>query len=139
MIKPIFIVVFLAFSSGLYADAKPKGKFLFQPLFIWGDSEASHQGTGYLLKHKNSTYGVTSIHFMDFSRGGLYHAIWCDIAEFKPVMTFTTSLGKPHVKTIANDKDIAFDFVVMPAEKVPEGYASVEIEVVEKYKAGHKI
>jgi hypothetical protein len=79
LMRRILTTTFLiALASGLFAAEKPVGKFLFQPMLIWGTSEVTHQGTGYLMKYENKIFGVTSIHFLNFDAGGLFEAIWLD-------------------------------------------------------------
>ena len=52
---------------------------------------------------------------------------------------FRESLGRPKVSSIEEFKDIAHDFLLMPADMLPEGYSSIEIESVPKYQKGHKL
>ena len=108
-------------------------------MLIWGTSEVTHQGTGYLLKHESRTFGVTSIHFLNFEAGGLFEAIWLDVHSSKPVIGFKTSLGKPKVTAIEEFEDIKDDFLLMPLAQIPEGYGAIEIEKVSKYPKGLKL
>lgn len=94
---------------------RPTGKFLFRPMLIWATSEVTHQGTGFLISHAGQHYGVTSIHFMDFTAGGLFEAIWLDIPTSKTVVGFRDSVGRPGRTSIDRYVDIAHDFVIMPS------------------------
>lgn len=135
----LIISAFITLAHSLYAGEKPTGKFLFQPMFIWATSEVTHQGTGYLLKHENRVYGVTSIHFLDFDAGGLFEAIWLDVHSSKPIAGFRTSTGKPKTTSIQKFEDIQNDFLLMPLDKIPEGFVGIEIEKVARYTKGHKL
>ena len=76
--RMLWIVALIALAVPALADVPPPdGKFLFQPMFIWGDSEVSYQGTGYVDEDsEGQVYGVTSIHFLEFGDPGLFEAIW---------------------------------------------------------------
>ncbi|SKB03534.1 hypothetical protein SAMN02745166_03835 [Prosthecobacter debontii] len=135
----LLITLLVASTHVLCANEKPTGKFLFQPMLIWATSEVTHQGTGYLLKHENHAYGVTSIHFLDFDAGGLFEAIWLDVHSSKPIAGFRTSAGKPKTTSIQKFEDIQNDFLIMPLEKIPDGCVGIEIEKVAHYSKGHKL
>ena len=140
LLLPTLLFALAAITSTPVAAAdKPTGRFLFQPMFIWGTSEVSHQGTGFLLKDGERTFGVTSIHFMDFDAGGLFEAIWLDVATEKTVMGFRHSLGKPERTAIEKLGDIQHDFVLMPTDSVPAGCATVEVEDTLSYAVGTKL
>ena len=106
---------------------RPAGRFLFQPMLIWGTSEVTHQGTGYLITHKGRTYGVTSTHFLNFEANGLFEAIWLDIRTSEPVVGFRKSLGKPALTAIVNDVDIQHDFLLLPTAETPANCATLQL------------
>lgn len=135
----IFLLTVLTNISTSSAADKPDGRFLYQPKLIWGNSKITHQGTGYLLKHDNRYFGVTSTHFLDFEAGGLSEAVWVDIRTMRPVLSFRNSLGKPERTEIKLNTDIAHDFVLMPTETLPTGCKALEIESVNRYAKGTRL
>lgn len=137
-VSPCLVAVLAAGSLGQAAE-KPAGRFLFQPMLIWGTAEVTQQGTGFLVRDGQRYYGATSIHFMNFEARGLFEAIWLDIHTSKPMIGFRTSLGKPDRTSIERRPDIQYDFVLMPMEELPAGCAAVELENVEKYAEGTRL
>lgn len=116
--------------------SKPTGRFLFQPQWLWaGTSESTLQGTGFLIKHAEKIYGVTSIHFLDFNAGGLTMATWCDLRDGSPVVTFRASVGIPDRTSIERLSDVRHDFLVLVAPELKEECSQLEIEFVERYAA----
>jgi hypothetical protein len=138
-LAPLLTALTIGSASPSLAAEKPTGRFLFQPMFIWGTSEVSNQGTGFLIKDGTRIFGATSIHFMDFDAGGLFEAIWLDIANEKVVMGFKNSLGKPERTAIDKLGDVQHDFVLMPAETLPANCTALELEDVAGYKPGTKL
>lgn len=117
--------------------AKPTGRFLFQPQWLWaGNSETTLQGTGFLIKHAEKIYGVTSIHFLDFNAGGLTMATWCDLRDGSPVLTFRASVGPPDRTSIDRLSDVRHDFLLLVAPELKEECAPLELEFVERYRTG---
>jgi hypothetical protein len=112
---------------------KPDGRFLFQPQLVWGNSETTHQGTGYLINHGQHIYGVTSIHFLNFDAGGLRKAVWEDINTDEAVVEFSKSIGKPARTEIERYPDIQHDFLLMPLEKSIGNCTTLELESVHRY------
>jgi len=139
--KSILLIFACLFSLSLSsaAEERPEGRFLFQPMFIWGDSESYNQGTGFLAKHKEKFYGVTSIHFLNFAKGGLFEAIWLDINTSKTVIGFKSSHGKPAKTEIDLIEDVQHDFLLLPTSKPPANSTAVEFENVKKYKVGQNV
>lgn len=134
----ILLALAIALNAAIAAE-RPTGRFLFQPMLIWGTSEVTHQGTGYLLQHQNRYFGVTSIHFMNFEADGLFEAIWTDIVTSRPVIGFKHSLGKLERQSIDDLADIQYDFIVLPTSSLPPDCVGLEIDDVEKYAEGTKL
>jgi hypothetical protein len=140
----VFLLVLLSFLSavGLSASggaSKPSGKFLFQPQLLWGNSECTVQGTGYIIVHDKKYFGVTSIHFLDFNAGGLQSATWLEIPSEVPVATFRSSLGRPLRSAITLPQHVADDFVLMPLRTMPEDYTALQLEQVERYSTDTRL
>ena len=119
--------------------ARPEGRFLFQPMLIWGTSEVTQQGTGYLIQHEGKWFGVTSTHFLDFGKKGLFEAIWLDIPSDEPVIGFKKGLGKPERTEIERHTDIEHDFLLLPAEVPPAKAAGLQLDAEGNYAAGTKL
>jgi hypothetical protein len=92
-----------------------------------------------LIKHGSRYYGVTSIHFLDFEKGGLYEAIWLDIPTSTPLITFTHSFGRPAVTAIDYRTDLQHDFLLLPTATLRGDCVALEIENVEKYPPGMRL
>lgn len=138
MLRTVTLLIALS-AAALTAAEKPSGRFLFQPMLIWATSETTQQGTGYLVTEGGRTYGVTSIHFMNFEAGGLFEAIWLDIPSSRPVVGFRTSLGKPGRQAINEFPDIAHDFIVMPLDKLPADCTALPVEDIANYPKATKL
>ncbi|WP_414660007.1 hypothetical protein [Horticoccus sp. 23ND18S-11] len=131
-------VLAVQLANGLRATdaSRPDGKLLFQPQFLWANSETTLQGTGYVIAHEGKTYGVTSIHFLNFNAGGLHSATWLDVYSERPLATFRTSLGRPLRTAITTPRHVADDFLLLPLTGALDEGTKLQLEAVERYEVG---
>lgn len=107
------VLLFLAFSAYYFLSTKqqqpapqhlqiaakvnpPTQPILFQPAFLWQDSNDTRQGTGFFTRTTNGqTIGITSSHFIRFDGPVLKKAAWLHIRTKEPVTKFSKSFGIP--------------------------------------------
>ena len=130
------ISILILLSSWASAFQRPNGAFLFQPELEWANGKTTRQGTGYLLRYGKRTFGVTSMHFMDFEAGGLKQATWFDLESDEATARFRNSLGRLGAKDLKTYSDLQHDLVVLPLNTHPSDVTLLEIEHVKKYPAG---
>ena len=134
----------IAFSSAVRVVAseivlKPAGRILYQPQLLWSNSMSTVQGTGYVIRHGEKYFGVTSLHFLDFDAGGLRSATWLDVFNETPLATFRASLGKPIRASFTLPRHVADDFLLLPLTTLPEGGTALQLEQVERYSPGERL
>ena len=140
MIRCFLLFLFFALGAGAEDIERPPGQLLYQPMFIWMDSDVTQQGTGYLVENAaGKVFGVTSIHFMYFEYG-LFEAIWLDIPSSVPACGFRTSYGRPLTKEIAEFTDVKRDFILLPAaEGCFDENTRLELDDRKRIESGEKL
>ncbi len=74
----------------------PSREILFQPMFVWENSEPTCQGTGFFVKAPGGKVAaVTSSHFLDVHGPRLAEARWLSLGNEKPVAVLKRSWGPP--------------------------------------------
>lgn len=108
----------------------PTGPLLYQPMLVWGDGEASHQGTGFLAATpEGDTVGVTSAHFVNFAGPPLKQVAWLEIPGDEPAVTFTRSLGPPGKAGSMRPLDLRSDYMIfVPDELLADDRPALELD-----------
>jgi hypothetical protein len=74
----------------------PSKEILFQPMFVWENSEPTFQGTGFFVKAPGGKVAaVTSLHFLNVEGPHLREARWLSLTTDKPTAVLDRSWGPP--------------------------------------------
>ncbi|MBS0660155.1 MAG: hypothetical protein JSR82_18105 [Verrucomicrobia bacterium] len=120
-------------------DARPEGRFLFQPKLVWANGSVTYQGTGFLLRAGERYFGATSLHFMNFAAGGLLEAVWLDIVNESTVASFKDGFGLPAVSKFETEAEIEHDFLLMPMPALPKGTTALQLDETDSFAAGMEL
>jgi len=117
----------------------PSSPILFQPMFVWNDTEPTFQGTGFfVLSSDKRTAAVTSSHFIDADGSHLRKAYWLNIVaqeKIEPVAYFTRIWGKLGNGGSDSPTDLRSDYLIMPPENVVPDSCVLELDSRVRLKA----
>ena len=130
---PTTALLLLSAPSGLTQKQAPAGarahkakppstSILFQPKFVWANSDVSLQGTGFIIEGFNGqALAVTSSHYLNFKGPALIKVEWLGVNSSGVVVTMTSSWGRPGNAATTEPLDLRSDYLIMPTEgDVPE-------------------
>jgi hypothetical protein len=137
---------------------KPPGRqVLFQPMFVWENSQPTLQGTGFFVKAPGGKVAaVTSIHFLDVAGPRLREVRWLNVADNKPAAVLDRSWGprgearaarlivgkdrdgKPEIVTLPMP-DKRTDYLLMPASQGVPADAVLELDPRTTIDAGERV